>query len=133
MVLDAPTAPGAAFDQTAVRDTVGIISGLVLIDAVGVRVEGEPMRDFFGLDARGIAEHAWHDSARYYVDPATVPPEQFAARRADMETMRILAGEPYMHDPKLLRRLGRVRVPALLLWGGCLYVLRQARRGVRRS
>ncbi|MGW2819283.1 alpha/beta fold hydrolase [Streptomyces sp. NPDC001415] len=103
--------------EMAVRDTAGIITGLVLIDAVGVRVEGEPMRDFFGLDARGIADHAWHDSARYYVDPATVPPEQFAARRADMETMRILAGEPYMHDPKLLRRLGRVRVPALLLWG----------------
>ncbi|GHJ99168.1 hypothetical protein SY2F82_09660 [Streptomyces sp. Y2F8-2] len=34
-----------------------------------------------------------------------------------MATLRTLAGDPYMHDPELLRRLGRVRVPALLLWG----------------
>ncbi|MEV6207898.1 hypothetical protein [Kitasatospora sp. NPDC051914] len=32
--------------------------------------------------------------------------------------MRTLAGDPYMHDPELLRRLGRVRTPALLSWGG---------------
>jgi pimeloyl-ACP methyl ester carboxylesterase len=34
-----------------------------------------------------------------------------------MATLRTLAGDPYMHDPKLLRRLGRVRIPTLLLWG----------------
>jgi pimeloyl-ACP methyl ester carboxylesterase len=34
-----------------------------------------------------------------------------------MTTMSVLAADPYMHDPKLLRRLGRVSGPALLLWG----------------
>ncbi|MEV8098986.1 alpha/beta fold hydrolase [Kitasatospora sp. NPDC085879] len=103
--------------EMAVRDTAGIISGLVLIDAVGVDVEGEPIRDFFALDARGLAEYAWHDPERAFVDPATLPAAELARRQGNTATMRILAGNPAMHDPKLLRRLGRVRVPALLLWG----------------
>ncbi|MFI7028261.1 alpha/beta fold hydrolase [Microbispora rosea] len=103
--------------EMAVRDTAGVITGLVLIDAVGVDVPGEPIRDFFSLDARGVAEYAWHDSQRFYVDPAGVPADQLARRAADMATMRTLAGDPYMHDPKLLRRLRHLDVPALLLWG----------------
>ncbi|RKN41873.1 alpha/beta hydrolase [Streptomyces hoynatensis] len=103
--------------EMAVRDTGGVVAGLVLLDAVGVRVEGEPIRDFFALDARGVAEYAWHDSDRHYVDPAGVPEEQRARQRANMATMRALAGVPSMHDPELPGRLGGVRVPALLVWG----------------
>ncbi|MFJ5809755.1 alpha/beta fold hydrolase [Streptomyces sp. NPDC093093] len=103
--------------EMAVRDTGGILTGLVLIDPVGVHVEGEPIRDFFALDARGVAEYAWHDPARFQRDPETLPADQVALQRENMTTLRVLAGDPYMHDPKLLRRLGRVEVPALLLWG----------------
>lgn len=101
----------------AVRDSEGRISGLVLIDAVGVHVDTEPITDFFALDARGVADHSWHDSDRFYVDPADIPADELARRQANMGTMRLLAGEPYMHDPTLLSRLGDVRIPALLLWG----------------
>ncbi|MCD0484219.1 alpha/beta hydrolase [Streptacidiphilus sp. ASG 303] len=104
--------------EMAVRDSAGTITGLVLIDAVGVQVETEPITDVFALDARGVAEHSWHDPDRYHLDPADVPVEELARRRANMATMRILAGDPYMHDPGLLSRLGQVRAPALLLWGG---------------
>lgn len=103
--------------EMAVRDTAGIITGLVLIDAVGVHVESEPITDIFALDPRGIAEHSWHDPENFFVDPANVPAEELAARQAGLATMRVFAGDPYMHDPKLLRRLGRVQAPALLLWG----------------
>ncbi|WP_079102543.1 alpha/beta fold hydrolase [Streptomyces sp. TP-A0356] len=103
--------------EMAVRDQAGVITGLVLIDAVGVAVEGEPITDFFALDARGVAEHAYHDPDRFHVDPAAVPAGQLALRQADMAALRTVAGDPYMHDPKLLRRLGRVQVPSLLLWG----------------
>src|SRR5690349_18896276 len=41
--------------EMAVRDTAGVITDLVLIDAVGVHVPDEPIRDFFTLDARGVA------------------------------------------------------------------------------
>ncbi|WP_407987682.1 alpha/beta fold hydrolase [Kitasatospora sp. CMC57] len=103
--------------EMAVRDSSGVITGLVLIDAVGVHVEAEPITDVLALDARGLAEHSWHDPDRYHVDPADLPPGELARRQANMATMRTLADNPYMHDPKLLRRLGRVHVPTLLLWG----------------
>lgn len=103
--------------EMAVRDGAGRISGLILIDAVGVEVAGEAIRDLFSLDARGLAEYAWHDAARFYRDPSSLPPEQAARQQANLATLRTLAGDPYMHDPKLLRRLGRVRVPSLVLWG----------------
>ncbi|MEU6553839.1 alpha/beta hydrolase [Streptomyces sp. NPDC046915] len=103
--------------EMAVRDTSGLISGLALINAVGVHIPSEPVTDFFALDARAAAEHSWHDPDRFYVDPAGIPAEELARRQGNMATMRLLASDPYMHDPKLLRRLARVQQPALLLWG----------------
>ncbi|MFC8718813.1 alpha/beta fold hydrolase [Kitasatospora sp. NPDC057198] len=103
--------------EMASRDSTGSITGLVLIDAVGVEVATEPIADFFALDARGLAEHSWHDPDRHYVDPAELPAGELARRQANAVTMRLYAGDPYMHDPGLLARLGRIRVPALLLWG----------------
>ncbi|MEU6257802.1 alpha/beta hydrolase [Streptomyces sp. NPDC047043] len=103
--------------EMAVRDGGRRIGGLVLIDAVGVYVESEPIADYFALDPRAAAELSWHEPDRYFIDPAALPADQLALRQGNMATMRVLAGDPYMHDPKLLRRLGRVRQPALLLWG----------------
>jgi pimeloyl-ACP methyl ester carboxylesterase len=103
--------------EMAIRDDAGRITGLVLIDAVGVDVAGEPIRDFFALDARGVAEYSYHDADRFYVDLATVSEEQAARQRANMAAMRVVAGEPYMHDPTLLDRLGRITIPVLVIWG----------------
>jgi pimeloyl-ACP methyl ester carboxylesterase len=102
--------------EMAVRDGAGRITGLILIDAVGVDVDGHPIRDFFALDARGVAKYAWHDADRFYVDPATVPAEQAARTKANMATMRVIAGTS-MNDTKLMRRLARVRIPVLAIWG----------------
>lgn len=103
--------------EMALRDATGIITGLVLIDAVGVLVEGEPITDFFSLDARGVADHSYHDSDRFHLDPARIPAEQLALRQANMTAMRAIAGDPYMHDPELLGRLRKIDMPTLLLWG----------------
>jgi pimeloyl-ACP methyl ester carboxylesterase len=102
--------------EMAVRDGAGRITGLVLIDGVGIRVDAHPIRDFFALDARGVAKYAWHDADRYYIDPATVPADQAARTKANMATMRVIAGLD-MNDPKLMRRLARVRIPVLAIWG----------------
>jgi pimeloyl-ACP methyl ester carboxylesterase len=103
--------------EMATRDDAGRISGLILLDPVGVDVDGQPIRDFFALDAREIAEYSFHDANRFYVDPVTVSDEQAARQRANMATMRIVAGEPYMHDPTLFDRLGRIEIPVLVIWG----------------
>jgi pimeloyl-ACP methyl ester carboxylesterase len=101
--------------EMAVRDRAGLITALILIDSTGIDVAGHPIRDFFALDARGVAKYAWHDADRFYIDPATVPAEQAARTKANMATMRVIAGD--MHDPKLMRRLARVRIPVLAIWG----------------
>ncbi|MGH3266064.1 MAG: alpha/beta fold hydrolase [Trebonia sp.] len=75
------------------------------------------MTDFFALDARGVAEHSFHDSERFYMDPEAQTPEQLAITQANLATLRVVAGDPYMHDPKLRGQLGRVQTPALLIWG----------------
>jgi pimeloyl-ACP methyl ester carboxylesterase len=103
--------------QMAFRDIGGMIGQLVLIGAVGIDMPEHPMTNFFALDPRGVAEHSYHEPDRFYVDPTTLPAERLAAMRGNTATLRVLAGEPYMHDPKLLRRLNEVQIPALLIWG----------------
>ncbi|GGQ64633.1 alpha/beta fold hydrolase [Streptomyces asoensis] len=103
--------------ELAAADTEGRISGVVLLDAVGIDVEGEPVRDFIALDARGVAEYAYHDPERFYVDPATLPAERLAAIQANMATLRVFSGGPAMSDPGLRARLADITVPTLVLWG----------------
>ncbi len=97
------------------QDGTGTIGRLVLLDAVGIEVPGEPVVDFFSLDPRGVAEHAFHDSERFYVDPASVPPEQAATQRANLETMAAVAGQ--MVDPELRDKLAQVSIPVLAIYG----------------
>lgn len=94
----------------------GLIGAVVDIDGVGAEVEGEPVADFFALDARGLAEAAWHDPARGYVDPGGFTDEQRAIQQANGRTMAAVAGTS-MSDPTLLGRLGAVNVPTLVVWG----------------
>ncbi len=103
--------------EMSVRDGGRRISGLVLIDAVGIEVPGQPITDFFSLDPRGVAEHSFHDPERFYVDPATQTPEQLATVQANLAPLRVVAGDPYMHDPQLRGRLAEVAVPTLVIWG----------------
>lgn len=101
----------------AAADTryAGLISAVVVIDGVGAIVEGEPIADFFSLDARGLAELAWHDSERGYIDPAALTDEQRAIQQGNGRTMATIASG--MADPALLVRLGGVDIPALMVWG----------------
>jgi pimeloyl-ACP methyl ester carboxylesterase len=103
--------------ELALQDGGERVGRLVLIDSVGVEIPAQPIRDFFALDPRGVADFSFHDGNRFYVDPATLPAEQLAARRENMSTLRLLAGDPYMHDPALLGRLGEIATPTLVVWG----------------
>lgn len=103
--------------QAAADDRfAGVLGSVVVIDAVGVVVPGEPVADFFALDARGLAEAAWHDPERGYRDPAAMTDEQRAVQRSNGATMAAVAGAA-MSDPALLGRLGSITVPTLAVWG----------------
>lgn len=94
----------------------GLIGAVVDIDGVGAVVDGEPIADFFALDARGLAELAWHDPDLGYRDPALATDAQRAVQQSNGRTMAVVAGAG-MSDPALLGRLDGIRVPAMMVWG----------------
>ena len=105
-----------AVQAAADERTSGVLGGFVLIDSVGVVVAGEPIADFFALDARGLAEAAWHDPELGYRDPDAMTDEQRSVQRSNGATMAAVAGRA-MSDPALLGRLGSITVPTLVVWG----------------
>jgi pimeloyl-ACP methyl ester carboxylesterase len=102
--------------EMALQDERHLLTGLVIIDAAGVQIEGHPIRDFYALTPREVAEYSYHDPDRFYLDPSTVPPEQVARQRANVATMRVFAGD-HLYDPTLFARLGQIQLPTLVLWG----------------
>lgn len=102
--------------EMAVQDAGQRIGRVILIDAVGAEVPGAPIRDFFTLDARGVAEYAWADPERGYIDPTTRTPEQLATMGGNMAALRAYSGTT-MSDPTLLARVGTVAIPSLVVWG----------------
>ncbi|PZE63032.1 alpha/beta hydrolase [Curtobacterium sp. MCPF17_047] len=94
----------------------GLIGAMVDIDGIGAVVDGEPIADFFALDARGLAEVAWHDPERGYMDPASFTDQQRAILQSNAQTMAAVAGRA-MSDTTLLGRLGSVNVPTLVVYG----------------
>ncbi|ROS54866.1 alpha/beta fold hydrolase [Frigoribacterium sp. PhB24] len=95
---------------------VGLIGAVIDIDGVGVVVEDAPIADFFALDARGLAEVAWHDPDRGYTDPAVLTEQQRAVQQSNERAMAEIAGRG-MSDETLLGRLGTVAVPVLVVFG----------------
>ena len=91
------------------------LRGLVLVDAVGIEVPGEAVADVFSLAPRDLAALSWADPARFFVDPATFPPERAAAMAANFRALAVYGRT--MVDPGLAARLADVRTPALVAWG----------------
>lgn len=100
----------------AVRDNARL-SGIILVDAVGIQVDGHPIADVSSLTPDELAALSFHNPAPFRVDPATVSPEQAEARVANLQALYLYDQGLGMSDPKLRRRLRRVRIPALVVWG----------------
>ncbi|MCS5733787.1 alpha/beta fold hydrolase [Herbiconiux daphne] len=96
----------------------GLLGPVVVIDSVGIEVPEEPAADFFALSPRELAEHAWHDPDRGYIDPAGLTDEQRAVLAGNGKAMATIAGTT-MSDPTLLARLGGISqdTPLLVVWG----------------
>jgi pimeloyl-ACP methyl ester carboxylesterase len=92
------------------------ISGTVLLNAVGIHVDGIELADFFSLTPEQLITYAFHDPA-HAPDPTQLPPEARAVQAANAATLAVYAREPYMHDPKLRRRLALVPTPVAAIWG----------------
>ena len=101
----------------ALRDTMHLISGLVLINGVGIQVDGHPVPDVSTLAPEKLAALSFHNPAAFRVDPSSITPEQIAIRKANTETLYVYDSERLGGDPKLQRRLRHVKIPVLVAWG----------------
>ncbi len=105
--------------EMAIKSTARI-SGLVLADAVGIKIGGREARDIvdiFALTEAQFAQLAYHDPAANQRDLTTLPDDVLRSIARNREATARFAWVPYMHDPKLKDRLHRINVPTLFLWG----------------
>ncbi|MBV9175318.1 MAG: alpha/beta hydrolase [Chloroflexi bacterium] len=97
------------------------LSGLVLVDAYGLRVEGALAADEFALTATMLRPLVFADplgNAAQANLPDVEPTERFEQTlHARVAAARLAWQFPY--DRKLRARLRRARVPALVVWGEC--------------
>lgn len=88
------------------------VSGVVIIDGIGVEVEGHPMTGVGGLAPAELAKLSFHDPTK-----APRPPTGGASGPSpDIAALIAYAG-PSMSDPSLLKRLGTLDLPVHVVWG----------------
>jgi pimeloyl-ACP methyl ester carboxylesterase len=105
--------------EMAVKSTERIAK-LILVAPVGIKVgdrETRDIPDIFALSPNEVARLKYHDLAFATVDYAKFSDDQLTALARNREATVLYAWEPYFHNPKLRRRLRRIDVPTLLLWG----------------
>jgi pimeloyl-ACP methyl ester carboxylesterase len=102
--------------EMAVYNTTRI-SGIILIDAVGLQVDEYPIADVSMLSPNELLSLSFHNPAAFAVDPSSLSPEQVQARAGNIKTLYVYDQGLNMADPKLRHRLGHVNIPALVVWG----------------
>jgi pimeloyl-ACP methyl ester carboxylesterase len=93
---------------------------LVLVDAYGVKLGGPMERDaadIWQLSPARVAALRWREPEKFVREPASMSDEELAAAARNTEAFARFCWEPYMHNPKLKHRLGRIAVPTLVVWG----------------
>src|SRR6202167_1917647 len=88
------------------------VSGIVLIDAVGIEVPGHPVADFFSLSMDQLYPLSSHHTGKFRVDPATLPPAAQTIAAGNRAAIATYAGAS-MTDPDLAVRLATLEIPAL--------------------
>ncbi|MFF1811229.1 alpha/beta fold hydrolase [Streptomyces sp. NPDC058251] len=93
------------------------ISGVVLVNAAGILVPGHPIADTFSITPAELSRLAFHDPAKFAIDPATLPEAARAVMAANRAALQVYSGPYVMEDPTLRERLAKVTHPALVVWG----------------
>jgi pimeloyl-ACP methyl ester carboxylesterase len=93
---------------------------IVFSAPVGIKV-GPPDKldipDIFAMPESDVLKLTFHDPARMKPDTTKMSEDELAAMFRARETLALLTWEPWMHNPKLRRRLHRVVAPALFIRG----------------
>lgn len=93
------------------------VSKLVLSNAAGIRVKGLPIADLFAMNIQEVLAACFDDPmAAMPLMPAEFNTDYMIAQYLERMTLATLAWNPN-YDPKLERRLARVKCPTLVIWG----------------
>jgi pimeloyl-ACP methyl ester carboxylesterase len=96
------------------------IGRLIFVDSVGIRVGGPTDRDIFDIFSvtrEGRAKRGFVDPAKAGLNVAELSDSDLARLVQAEETAALYYWEPYMHNPKLRRRLAGVHLPSAVIWG----------------
>jgi len=99
-----------------------MVSRLVLIDSLGLWLDDSPISDFFVLTAEERAKTMWFDSecdaARAAFTEPTDPEEKMETELARTTTLAAVGKFIWpIPDRGLTKRIHRITMPALLVWG----------------
>jgi pimeloyl-ACP methyl ester carboxylesterase len=92
------------------------VTGVILVDAVGIQVPGHPIADFFSLSMDQVFQLSFHNPGPFRIDPSSLPPATQAAMAGNRTALATYAGTA-MSDPSLLQRLSEMQTATWVLWG----------------
>ncbi|WP_431040820.1 alpha/beta fold hydrolase [Streptomyces sp. P1-3] len=93
------------------------ISSVVLVNAVGIQVTGHPIADTFSLTPAELSRLAFHEPAKFAIDPGAVPEAARAVMARNRAALEVYSGPHAMADTALREHLAKVTHPALVVWG----------------
>jgi pimeloyl-ACP methyl ester carboxylesterase len=92
------------------------IGSLALLSPVGLRIPDHPITDVFFLKPDELRAAIYHDTSRMAVPEAPPDVDAMLALYRDATALARFTWAPFMSNPKLERRLGRISAPTLVLW-----------------
>lgn len=105
--------------EMAIKDQ-SFIDKMILVDAFGVKV-GAPherdIQDIWLLHPAKVAALKWHDQDKGKRDFSSMSDAQLTIVARNVESFARFCWDPYMHNPKLPKRLHRITRPVLMVWG----------------
>ena len=94
------------------------LRSLVLIDPVGIKVEGWIYPFLFGMELPEVVATIFHrPEAALALAPADQSIDTLVELYRQNAALARVAWNPYLYNPRLRRRLGRITTPTLLAWG----------------
>jgi len=133
--LDSPSVVGLSFGGWMAAELATRyperVSKLVLINPVGLYIDGQPVKEIFGRTPAELAEDMFADQSHPMAQmmhmlsefrgdvgqQVEVPLELVLPIWKSMSATAKLGWDPYLHNPKLRRRLHRITAPTLVIHG----------------